>query len=277
MKKFGMSVILETSVGDLTIDLLVDECPLIAQNFLKLCKLKYYNNTLFHQVERDFVAVGGMEKGEYDTPTNTPTVWGLIDQVFTGCYDNLPEDHFVNALKDEISSQIKHDRIGVVATANEKHNQNGASFYITLGENIQSLDGRHTIFGYVVEGVDEVLIAKINKATVDQKCRPLQNIRIRHTLIVDDPFDDPPFFNRVLRSRSPTPIKDIKLKHVIKPEDELKILEKISQNEARSRAIALEILGDIPDAEMKPPDNVLFICKLNPYTESEDLETIFRQ
>lgn len=45
--------------------------------------------------------------------------------------------------------------------------------------------------------------------------------------------------------------------------------------EAKSRAEVLEILGDIPDVDMKPPDNVLFVCKLNPVTTDEDLELIF--
>jgi peptidyl-prolyl cis-trans isomerase-like 4 len=45
--------------------------------------------------------------------------------------------------------------------------------------------------------------------------------------------------------------------------------------EAQTRAKLLEIIGDIPDAEMKPPENVLFVCKLNPVTTDEDLELIF--
>ena len=47
------------------------------------------------------------------------------------------------------------------------------------------------------------------------------------------------------------------------------------EREAKTRAKLLEIIGDIPDAEMKPPENVLFVCKLNPITTDEDLELIF--
>ena len=46
-------------------------------------------------------------------------------------------------------------------------------------------------------------------------------------------------------------------------------------HKARTNAISLEILGDIPDAEAKPPENILFVCKLNPITEEKDLEVIF--
>ena len=52
------SVLIETSVGELTIDLF-EETPLAAKNFLKLCKIKYYNNCLFFNVQRDFIAQCG--------------------------------------------------------------------------------------------------------------------------------------------------------------------------------------------------------------------------
>ncbi|ORM41861.1 Peptidyl-prolyl cis-trans isomerase CYP59 [Babesia sp. Xinjiang] len=52
-------------------------------------------------------------------------------------------------------------------------------------------------------------------------------------------------------------------------------LEELKAREARSRAVVLEILGDIPDADVSPPKNVLFVCKLNPVTESDDLKLIF--
>ncbi|EKX72914.1 RNA recognition motif domain containing protein [Theileria equi strain WA] len=56
---------------------------------------------------------------------------------------------------------------------------------------------------------------------------------------------------------------------------EFKELEEIRNREAKSRAVVLEILGDIPDADIAPPKNVLFVCKLNPVTEEGDLKIIF--
>ncbi len=47
------------------------------------------------------------------------------------------------------------------------------------------------------------------------------------------------------------------------------------EEEARAQALTLEMIGDLPDAELKPPENVLFVCKLNPITRDEDLEIIF--
>ena len=53
------------------------------------------------------------------------------------------------------------------------------------------------------------------------------------------------------------------------------LIELRSAKEAKARATILEIVGDIPDADMAPPENVLFVCKLNPVTSDDDLEIIF--
>lgn len=56
---------------------------------------------------------------------------------------------------------------------------------------------------------------------------------------------------------------------------EQEVQEIVSQREAKANAQILEMVGDIPDADGKPPENVLFVCKLNPVTTAEDLEIIF--
>lgn len=52
-------------------------------------------------------------------------------------------------------------------------------------------------------------------------------------------------------------------------------MEMQKDKEAKARATILEIVGDIPDADIAPPENVLFVCKLNPVTNDDDLEIIF--
>lgn len=52
-------------------------------------------------------------------------------------------------------------------------------------------------------------------------------------------------------------------------------MEMQRDKEAKARATILEIVGDIPDADIAPPENVLFVCKLNPVTNDDDLEIIF--
>lgn len=50
-----MAVLLETSLGDLVFDLFVDKCPNACKNFLKLCKIKFYNNGLFINIDKDYI------------------------------------------------------------------------------------------------------------------------------------------------------------------------------------------------------------------------------
>ena len=49
----------------------------------------------------------------------------------------------------------------------------------------------------------------------------------------------------------------------------------MAEKEARAQATILEMIGDLPDADVAPPENVLFVCKLNPVTTDDDLEIIF--
>ncbi|CDY30664.1 BnaC06g10280D [Brassica napus] len=71
-----MSVIIGTTVGDLLIDLFIEKCPKTCLNFLKLCKIKYYHNSLFHTVNKDSIAVTG-------DPTGTGTGGDSIFQVLS--------------------------------------------------------------------------------------------------------------------------------------------------------------------------------------------------
>ena len=146
----------------------------------------------------------------------------------------------------------------------------GSQFLITLGENLDYLDGKGAIFGKVVEGYDT--LQNINKAFVDEKGRPLKDIRIRHTAILDDPFDDPSGLREP--SSSPLPCKAQLATVMIGDDEELDehideaVVEKLRrEREARAQALTLEMVGDLPFAEVKPPENVLFVCKLNPVTQ----------
>ena len=71
-----MSVLIVTSLGQFTIDLLIEEAPKAAENFIKLCKLKYYNNVLFFNVQRDFIIQTGDPSG---TGKGGTSVFGCVD------------------------------------------------------------------------------------------------------------------------------------------------------------------------------------------------------
>lgn len=80
----------------------------------------------------------------------------------------------------------------------------GSQFFITLANDLQSLDGEHCVFGEVTEG--EEILLKLNDAICDTEHRPYQDIRITHTVVLEDPFDDPP--GLVIPDGSPEPTKE---------------------------------------------------------------------
>jgi peptidyl-prolyl cis-trans isomerase-like 4 len=184
----------------------------------------------------------------------------------------------------EIDPKSKHIEKGTVSMATAPSPRDpderlaGSQFLITLGENLDFLDGKAAVFGKVVEGFDT--LEKINDSFVNSNGRPLKDIRIRHTTVLDDPFDDPP--RLVEPDKSPLPSKAQLSTVMIGDDEELDknvdeaTLEKLRrEREARAQALTLEMVGDLPFAEVKPPENVLFVCKLNPVTQDEDLNLIF--
>jgi peptidyl-prolyl cis-trans isomerase-like 4 len=260
-----MSILIETSLGDIVIDLYVKECPKTCINFIKLCKIKYYNNCLFYDVQKDFIAQTGDPE---NTGKGGTSIWGITDR----------ERYF----NDEIHPGLRHNKLGTVSTANLGPNLNNSTFLIQLTDNnLTYLNEKHTVFGRVEEGFD--LLEKLNRVYTDKENRPLQNIRIKHTIILDDPFQDIP--NMIIPSKSPEPVRDLeyhrleddfKVDELYKDQEtEDKIKEKVQEHEAKNRAYVLTLLEDLPDADIKPPENVLFVCKLNPITQDDDLELIF--
>ena len=264
-----MAVLLETSKGDMVIDLHVDACPRTCKNFLKLCKIKYYNDVLFHTVTKDFVVQTGDPTG---TGKGGDSVYGKLygDQA--------------RFFEDEIRATLKHGAKGTVSMASGGgENRNASQFLITARADCDALDGKHTVFGVVAEGLD--VLDAINEAYCDDRGRPWQNIRIKHTVVLDDPFEDPPGLAALIPDASPTFARDpndTRLEDDWVPQDAeganadpAAIERQTREKEARNRAVVLEMIGDLPEADAKPPEESLFVCKLNPVTGDEDLEIIF--
>jgi peptidyl-prolyl cis-trans isomerase-like 4 len=266
-----MSVMLETSLGEsaIVIDLFCDEAPLACKNFLKLCKIKYYHGCLFYNVQTDFMI-----------QTGDPTATGKGGTSVYGIMYGEQARFF----EDEIRPQRKHDRKGLVSMANMgQPNTNGSQFFITMrDEELDHLDGRHTIFGCVAEGMD--VLERINEQFVDSDGRPYRDIRLTHTHILDDPYEDPAPLEVPPGSPEREKPREEKVVPRLGATEDLKLddgktaaeVEKaLRDREAKSHAVVLEMIGDLPDADVAPPDNVLFICKLNPVTTDDDLEIIF--
>ena len=101
--------------------------------------------------------------------------------------------------------------------------------------------------------------------------------------MLDDPFDDPEGLAVLIPDASPPRpqnSEDDRLEddfdiQAEMNKDQAVVEEEKKTREAHSRAVVLEVLGDLPDADAKPPDESLFVCKLNPVTTDEDLEIIF--
>ena len=196
-----MSVLFETSLGDIVIDLETQSCPKTCENFLKLCKVYYYNlNALFNGVSRPLVPrsrtlliplwpVSKDFLAQVGDPTATGTggesIWSLIgSQNSSSNSSGKPPRYFT----PEFIPRLKHRARGTVSMAvapavGEEHKGGcGSQFFITLADNVEYLDGKHAVFGHVVEGLDT--LEKLNDIFVDQDGRPLKDVRIRHVEIL---------------------------------------------------------------------------------------------
>ncbi|KAF4677681.1 hypothetical protein FOL47_000143 [Perkinsus chesapeaki] len=266
-----MSVLLDTSVGEIVVDLEVKKAPKTCENFvlkgrqsglIKLCKLKAYNNALIHTIQADFICeIGGPED-------NTSAAYRLAKMA--------GEEEPSPFITDEIRPDLKHDRLGTVAMASTEPGENGMQFYITLRDEVSYLDGKHTIFGYVPAGDGDDVLRKMNEVFVDEENHPYNPIRIKHTAVLDDPFPDPADWPAE-EPPSPDEIIDEKLQTNLDDQEEEEIEERRATAQAQAQSIGLELMGDLPDAESKASDKELFVCQLNEVTEDDDLRTIFER
>ncbi|GAA6044010.1 hypothetical protein JCM8097_000195 [Rhodosporidiobolus ruineniae] len=266
-----MSVLFETSVGDIIVDLETELCPLLSLNFLKLCKAFKYNFCSFHNVIPDFIAQTG---DPTDTGRGGSSVFHLLPKS-SPAYQSTPY------FRPEVNPTLKHTVRGTLSMAIAGDGDErgcGSQFFFTLAENLDYLDGKHAPFGKVIEGDDT--LQKINEALTDQEGRPLRDIRIRHVIVLDDPFPDPEGLDVPPQSPVPTAKQLASLRvgdeeDIEETGDPEELARQKREKEAKAQALTLEMVGDLPFADVAPPENVLFVCKLNSVTTSEDLELIF--
>lgn len=156
---FGASnprVLLQTTQGDITLELYPNVAPMTVENFTTHVKNGYYNGLTFHRIIKNFMIQGGDPTG---TGAGGESIWK-------------------KPFKDEFKSGVIFDKAGILAMANAGPRTNGSQFFITTAPT-PWLNGYHTIFGRVVQGMDT--IAKLNNiATNGQRGgdRPLQSQKI---------------------------------------------------------------------------------------------------
>lgn len=151
---------LHTNMGEIKLRLYANDVPKTVKNFVGLGLKNYYDGVTFHRVIDDFMIQGG-------DPTGT---------------GRGGESYYGGKFEDELKMHLKHDEAGVLSMANAGPNTNGSQFFITL-KATPWLDGKHTVFGKVVSGM-EVVRAIGNVQTNPQTSKPLSDV-----IIEDVTFD----------------------------------------------------------------------------------------
>ncbi|MBN2838492.1 MAG: peptidylprolyl isomerase [Fusobacteriaceae bacterium] len=141
--------VLETTQGNIEIELRPDLAPLAVENFETHIKNGYYNGLIFHRIIKQFMIQGGDPTG---TGRGGESIWG-------------------KPFKDEFTSKAMFNRAGVLAMANAGPNTNGSQFFITTVET-PHLNGRHTIFGYVKDKQSFAIVKKLENVPTGYMDRP---------------------------------------------------------------------------------------------------------
>ena len=148
--------ILNTNRGSVEVEFFDEDAPKTVENFRKLAADGFYDGLIFHRVIRDFMIQGGCPEG---TGTGGPGYQF--------------EDEF-NAHKVEK---------GALAMANAGPNTNGSQFFIVTTPTAEWLDGKHTVFGKVTDGMDVVM--EIETSPTDGHDKPLEDQKIESITLLD--------------------------------------------------------------------------------------------
>jgi cyclophilin family peptidyl-prolyl cis-trans isomerase len=140
---------MRTTEGPIAIELFDEDAPKTVANFKKLAGDGFYDGVIFHRVIRDFMIQGG-------DPTGTGT--------------GGPGYQFEDEFNDHKAVR------GVLAMANAGPNTNGSQFFIVTAPATPHLDGKHTVFGRVVDGMD--VVDRIEATQTDGRDRPTSDIAI---------------------------------------------------------------------------------------------------
>lgn len=132
-----LTATLTTSRGPIRVRLFADKTPVTVASFVNLAKRGYYDGLSFHRVIADFMIQGGCPRG---TGTGGPGY----------------------TFEDECRGDLRHDRPGVLSMANAGPGTNGSQFFITHGAT-PWLDGKHTVFGEVVDAADQAVVDAVRQ------------------------------------------------------------------------------------------------------------------
>lgn len=145
-----------TSKGVFRIELFEDKAPLTTGNFIKLATSGFYNGLIFHRIIDGFMIQGGCPSGR-----------GTGGPGYT--------------IMDEFHPELQHNAPGILSMANAGPNTGGSQFFVTLVPT-DWLDGRHAVFGRVVEGME--VVSTIGKVPTGPQDRPREDVVIEEVTII---------------------------------------------------------------------------------------------
>jgi peptidylprolyl isomerase domain and WD repeat-containing protein 1 len=158
-KVLAETVVIYTTLGDITVKLYPKKCPKTVENFVTHCRNGYYNGHIIHRVIKQFMIQTGDPLGD---GTGGKSIWG-------------------EEFEDEFDRSLRHDRPYTVSMANAGPNTNGSQFFITVIPT-PWLDDKHTVFGCVVKGMD--ICQQISQVKTNPKTdKPFDDINIVNMLV----------------------------------------------------------------------------------------------
>ncbi|KAG1743036.1 cyclophilin-like domain-containing protein [Suillus lakei] len=160
-------VIIDTTAGEIEIELWSKETPKTCRNFIALALEGYYDGVIFHRIVPGFLVQTG-------------------DKTGTG---GGGESFYGEPFEDEVHPRLRYAHRGLVAMANNgTKNSNDSQFFITL-DRADELHGKHTLFGRVM-GDTVYNVMKIGEMEIGENERPVYPPKIKSITIVDNPFPD---------------------------------------------------------------------------------------
>lgn len=157
---------IETEKGVIKLELFSQDAPKTVANFVNLANKGFYNGLKFHRVVPDFVIQGGDPLG---TGAGGPG-YSFEDEInpqSLGLPESVIKSYEANGYKYRSDLQSHKMTIGALAMANSGPNTNGSQFFIVTTQDQPYLDGKHTVFGKVIEGMD--IVKKIQQGDVMKK------------------------------------------------------------------------------------------------------------
>eukprot|EP00536_Pseudo-nitzschia_multiseries_P009665 jgi/Psemu1/288602/fgenesh1_pg.277_\ len=161
-------------VVPLLLELHCDIAPRTCTNFLGLCRNHRYDGAIFHRYIADFMIQGGGEKGKQPQPRSQPASGPAATTTAAATSGRDVCLWGPDVFKDEFDDRLKHTGPGILAMANAGPNTNKQQFYVTLGDQsrLSHLDRKHSVFGAVVKGLEDLSGALEEHVRTDKKDRP---------------------------------------------------------------------------------------------------------